>query len=66
MNTLTTPKETENKCQTCERLLTQDLLETVEGYLICQACLKSGREVAVNIAHAKHKKHLEELQKKFL
>jgi formylmethanofuran dehydrogenase subunit E len=49
-------------CESCGKKLTEDQLQTVEGFAICQACLSSDAELAVHLARARHQKRLQRLK----
>ena len=49
-------------CESCGRQLSQDSLQTVEGYAICQACLSADAELAVHIARGRHQKRLQRIK----
>jgi heterodisulfide reductase subunit A-like polyferredoxin len=49
-------------CESCGKAVPEDKLQTVEGFAICQACLSSDAELAVNLARARHQKRLQRLK----
>jgi len=50
-------------CESCGKEVPEDKLQTVEGFVICQACLSSDAELAVHLARARHQKRLQRLKK---
>lgn len=51
------------KCQSCMNQVPEDALKRVDGFSICQACLGTDADSALEIARARHKKHLERLRR---
>ena len=49
-------------CESCGKVVSEDKLQTVEGFAICQACLSSDAELAVQLARARHQKRLQRLR----
>jgi len=53
------------KCQACSRKVLPENLKTVEGFEICLACLSTDPDTALEIAHARHRRALEQIKKDF-
>jgi hypothetical protein len=49
-------------CESCGKEVSEDNLQTVEGFAICQACLSADDELAVHLARARHQKRLQRLR----
>jgi len=56
--------EAPDGCESCGKDVSEDKLQTVEGFAICQACLSSDDELAVHLARARHQKRLQRLKDK--
>jgi hypothetical protein len=52
-------------CESCGKDVSEDKLQTVEGFAICQACLSADDELAVHLARARHQKRLQRLREEF-
>ena len=48
-------------CESCGRKVPADLLEETEGFLICPACRSTDIDLALKLAHTRHRKKLERL-----
>ena len=56
-------KEPGLRCQACNREVLPENLKTVEGFEICQACLKTNTDTALEIAQGRHRKAMEQMKK---
>jgi len=50
-------------CESCGRAVAPSRLKSVEGFMICSACLATDPSLAVDIARTRHKKRLEDVRK---
>lgn len=51
------------RCQACNQEVLPENLKTAEGFEICQACLKTDPDAALEIAQARHRKAMERMKK---
>ena len=51
------------RCQACNREVLPENLKTVQGFEICQACLKTDPDAALEIAQARHREAIERMKK---
>jgi hypothetical protein len=49
-------------CESCGRQVPEDALQSVEGFVICQACLATDADLAVQLAQKRHQKRLKRLK----
>ena len=57
-----TARKKEKKCESCERDLVEGNFDTVEGFVICRACLATDPDLAVNVARRRHQEYLQKLK----
>jgi hypothetical protein len=64
MGALVEPPELEAVpgCESCGKEVSEDKLQMVEGFAICQTCLSADDELAVHLARARHQKRLQRLR----
>jgi hypothetical protein len=58
----TAGRQTEKKCESCEREIIEGNFDTVEGFVICRACLSTDPDMAVEVARGRHQKYLQQLK----
>ena len=49
-------------CESCGRTLPRERLKSVEGFVICSACLAADPALALDIARSRHKKKLQDIR----
>ncbi len=49
-------------CESCGRTLPHERLKSVEGFVICSACLAADPALALDIARSRHKKKLQDIR----
>lgn len=53
----------EPRCLACDHVTPHALLRAVEGFPICAACLATDRDLAVELARARHRRRLEQVKR---
>jgi len=53
-----------SQCDACERDTVEESLKAVDGFLLCEACLTTDKELAVQIARRRHRERLNMMKKK--
>lgn len=52
----------EARCESCDKTITQGDFNTVEGFVICRACLTTNQELAVQVAKKRHQQYLQKIE----
>jgi ribosomal protein L37AE/L43A len=53
------------RCESCRKKIAQGDFNTVEGFVICRACLTTNQELAVQVAKKRHQKYLQKIEHEF-
>lgn len=56
------PRDSEDRCDCCDRPLRSGFHEAVEGFTLCRACLSTDSNLAVQIARERHRRLLDRIR----
>jgi ribosomal protein L37AE/L43A len=61
----TTDSKPVTECESCGKQIMQGDFDTVEGFVICRACLTTNQELAVQVAKKRHQQYLQKIENEF-